>query len=261
MAEVPEQTGGGWSQVVSPMVDCLTMAAYFYFLPWLARSYLAPSWVNGVIIGFAFFMLLVAIYSLKELAYSKKQREEGLGVPVKVSRKRAPKKKKKNDDCCCSPMFYTMACSFVYCGFLAIVFIQAATKYDLNTDAGENAGAGLMFFAAMALLLVIVLPPFGETQPNSAAENLLHALSVLGIALVTIVSMAFWESMKLADPGGAPEQFHGIWKLIIFLLMVLVFAGFLGMPRIYLHIVKGDRWGLVTYMASLGYYVWDLFEF
>ena len=67
--------------------------------------------------------------------------------------------------------------------------------------------------------------------------------------------------MKLADPGGSPEQFHGIWKLIIFLLLVIVFVALLGPPRIYLHLIKGDRWGLVTYIASMGYYVWDLFEF
>ena len=210
MAETPRRTRDGWGRVISPIVDGMTIAAYFYFLPWLARSYLTPSWVNGLIIGFAFIMLLVAIKCLRELAHTKAQRTEASGVTVKVS-----------------PMFFTMAGSFVYCGFLAIVFLQTATKYDLNTD----------------------------------RQIWLHALSVLGIAMVSIVGMAFWESMKLADSGGSTEALHGIWKLIIFLLMVLVFAGFLGMPRIFLHLIKGDKWGLVTYMASLGYYVWDLFEF
>lgn len=244
MAETPRRNRDGWERVISPFVDGLTIAAYLYFLPWLARSYLTPSWVNGLIIGFAFIMLLVAIKCLRELAHTKTQRTEASGVTVKAS-----------------PMFFTMAGSFVYCGFLAIVFLQTATKYDLNTHAAELPGAGLMFFGAMAILLVIVLPPFGEAGPNPNRQVWLHALSVLGIAMVSIVGMAFWESMKLADSGGSTAAFHGIWKLIIFLLMVLVFAGFLGMPRIFLHLIKGDKWGLVTYIASLGYYVWDLFEF
>jgi hypothetical protein len=243
-------------QVISPAIDALTVLAYLYLLPWLIVSFQTPSPVNGLVIGGAFFFLLLAIYAIRWLA-AEPERE-----PVRVSRRREPGARRHSDERGCGwQLFFYMAVPLVYCAFLSFILLATTTSFLEDSGPWDNLGMWLMLGGALLIGVALIFPTLSRPGRGDALGLWLHAISVLGVALVTLIGIGFWESLKAAAPIEGTEQFRGIWKLIMFALIYLVFVMFLGPPRLYLHAIRGDRWGVLTHLISIGYFTWEMLDY
>jgi hypothetical protein len=232
---------------LTPGMDVLTMAAYIFLIPALARSFANPGPWHAVLVAFAYACLIAGTRLLMLEASARKG-----GKPA--------------------PAFERAGCgvffAFTYGVFATTMAITLSglagndSRFS-NLIQSEGVASAIAVWGATLILIALVflypisliIPARSRLKPSSPILPMLHIAGVAGINLMMLVGVAFWESLMKSEPSAD----IGLgFRIFVFVLYYILFLMFQAPPRIMLFLLERNPYGLATFFLTLGFYVWPL---
>lgn len=218
------------NRLVPLLIDLVTLAGFFFFVPWLGQRIFDYSAWNHVYLVPGFVMILAGTVAIRSLPDYSLNEQNGPSI--------------------------LSACLVFFLLTSYVLLYSHAT--NLGGSEKDNEGAAIILFF---ILLVPVLAAFGVpiTRAKAGTGKALVADSVglISVNYLTLIGAAVWEFFISLPKGDDPVYATGISFLILFGILYLLFLAFFGLPRIYLLRATGDKLGLAIYMGGLAFYLWD----
>ena len=225
------RTPWDWRQRLVPvLIDLATLAGFIFFVPWLGAQIFAQSSSNHFFLILGFVLMLAGTIAIRQLPnYSL---DESKGPPV----------------------LGTCLVFFLLIAYL-LLYVHAT---DLGGSEKDNDGiAVILFFILLVPFLGVFCVPVNRAQPGTRKALVAESIALISVNYLTLIGAAVYGQFASLPPGKDPVYATGIWFLILFSVLYLVFLAFFGLPRIYILRATGDRLGLALYLAGVAIFLWD----
>lgn len=227
------------NKIATPVVDGLTLVAYYFLLPFLTARFHAQDISNLVLVIGGYLLLCAGILVCKLLE------------PVE-----------ENKPGCALVLWL----AWPYAIFVIVMLFESSGALTTGSSASERLSEltsggplGTILLVLVFLIVLLLFPLLVLVKPRprynygSPAHTWLRIFGVAAVNFMALVTVAYWE-WQLADAEPMEMALGG--KLLVFLLAYAVFLMFYAPPRLALINLEPGRWTFVGYAVMLGYTVW-----
>lgn len=212
------------------LIDLATLAGFVWWVPWLGDRILAQSSINHFLLVPGFFLILAGIIAIRSLPdYSL---DESKGPSVLVA---------------CLVFFQVVTYSLLY---------AHATNLGGN-DKGNDNLAVVVFFVFLCPVLGAFFWPVTKAGADTGKALAAQSIGLISVNYLTLIGASVWHLFSSLPTPEKPVYATGIWFLILYAVIYIIFLAFFGLPRIYLLRATGDKVGLTFYLVGLAIFLWN----
>jgi hypothetical protein len=217
-------------RLVPTLIDLATFAGFLFLSPWLGEQIFAQSPVNHYFLVPGFFLIVFGIIAIRSLPEYALDDEKG-------------------------PSFFAICLVF-----FVVVIYSLLYSYATNiggSESGNDGVAMIVFFVFLLPVLVAFVAPATRAEPETAKALIAESVGLFSVNYLTLIGASIWYQFSSLPTGDNPVYATGIWFLILYGIMYLLFLGFFGLPRIYMFRATGNKIGLATYLLGVAVFLWD----
>lgn len=216
--------------LVPILIDGALLAGLFLLVPWLGKRIFDQTSFNHVFMVPGFLLMLAGILSVRQLPSYGLDDEKGPSL-----------------------------------GGACLVFFQMvifALLYAYATDLGgtgknKDGVAVVLFFVFLLPVLGAFYLPVTRAEADTTKALVVNSIAQISVNYLTLLGAAVWYCFTSLSGPEEPRYATGIWFLILYTILYVLFLAFFGLPRLYLLFATGDAIGLVIYLVSIGVFLWN----
>ena len=220
-----------WPQrIIPPAIDFAMLAGVLFLIPWLGAQIFAQSSTNHFFLIPGFFLIIAGVIAIRSLP-------------------------KYSFDDSKDPSYLAVVLVF----FMVVIyslFYAYATNIGGSEQGNDNV-ALIVFFVFLIPVLVSFAWPTSNAKPGSGKALIAESVGLISVNYLTLLGAATWYHFSSLPIGEDPVYATGIWFLILFAILYLLFLGFFGLPRIYLLRATKDKLGLAAYLIGVAIFLWN----
>jgi len=220
-----------WPQrLIPPLIDLGMWAGIIWLVPWLGDRIFAQSQVNHFFLIPGFFLILAGIIAIRQLPEYSLDEKKGPSILA-----------------ACLVFFQVIIYSMLY-------------AYSTNVGGdqkGNDNVAVVLFFIFLPLVLGAFFLPVERAAAGTGKALTAQSIGLISVNYLTLIGAAVWHHFSSLPAPEDPVYATGIWFLILFAILYLLFLAFFGLPRLYLLRATGDKIGLAIYLGGLAIFLWN----
>jgi hypothetical protein len=218
------------ASVTAPVIDLVTFGGFIFMTPWLGEQLFSQSPSNHLILVPGFVLMIAGAVSIRSLPNYSIEEKAG-------------------------PSVLGVCLAFVLLIAYLLLYTHAT---DLGGSPKNNDGyAVVIFFVVMIPYFGAFCTPVTRAEPGSRKALVASSIGLISVNFLSLIGAAVWGQFVTLPTKGGSVHATGIWFLILFGILYLLFLVFFGLPRIYLLRATGDRIGLGMYLVGVAVYLWD----
>ena len=242
-------TGGWINKLATPFIDILTLASFYFVLPFLVERFHAQDGWNLLLITGGYLLLCVGIFICKRL--------ESRPVPTVSGRESKDKKTASQSSQGCS-----QALAWPYAIFVFVMLLDSSGVLLSGSSWGEKlqdldvTKSLLVVLVFLVFLLLFPLLLLRPSRPSikfgSSSHVWLRIFGVMAVNFMVLITAAYWE-WQLAE--AEPMEISLVGKILVFIIAYIVFLMFYSPHRLALLDLEPAKWAFTGYAVMLGYTV------
>jgi hypothetical protein len=217
-------------RLIPPAIDLASLAGFFFLTPWLGARIFTPSPAGQIFLVPGFFLIVAGVYAIRSLPRYSLDDSKG-------------------------PSLLAMCLIFFQMVIYSLLYVYAT---NIGGSEQENDGiAVVIFFVFLLPVIGAFRLPATRARPGTTRALVAESVGLFSVNYMTIIGASVWHYFISLPTSEDPVYATGIWFLILYVLIYLLFLAFFGLPRLYLLRATGDKFGLTIYLVGLAVFLWD----